>query len=162
MSFAVRVILVASVLTAQFICGWMRQCCAAGCAAHRSGTLCPSLGVRAVPGEGDGGGGSCCRRCRHEEPAAPEPRPQPQPQPQPKPPGPCCPFGKRCGDEADRSRGNPPSPGEHRAACDDLPLPVAVADVISAETVPGVLRPEPGRALLATLPPLALTSRLRN
>jgi len=50
-----RLILIAAVLAGQFVSGWMRQCCAAGCVESRPNDSAPAHG--------------CCERCA--EPAEP-------------------------------------------------------------------------------------------
>jgi hypothetical protein len=111
-----RSILVAAVLAGLSVSGMMRQCCAAGCAAHGFVTVVP-------PTEDADACPDAC--CAHKSWGGTEPAP-------------CCPFGKQCGDEAERGKTNPASHSTGHAATPVVPDLVAdhaaFARIVSVET----------------------------
>lgn len=112
-SFA-RAILVAALLGGFSASGWMRQCCAAGCRARLAAQA--EASAAAIEDR------ACCDGCR-DTPAVSAPAE----------PEPCCPFGDECRDEARRSQGNPPAPGEDRSGADEVPAaPVERVGPVSA------------------------------
>jgi hypothetical protein len=138
-----RSILVAALLAGFSASGWMRQCCAAGCRARPAAQDKAAAAGLESP--------ACCDGCRGTPAAAAPAEPEPR-----------CPFGDECRDEARRSQGNPPAPGEDRCGAEEVPAaPVERAGPVSRvpdgrPNIPAVCDPP------AALSVLFRTARLRN
>lgn len=128
-----RAILIAAILTGLSASGWMRQCCAAGCAVRESHKAKPQ-------------GCPCCLK------GGSPPKPEN-----------CCPFGKSCRDEAEREKNNPSPNGEARGSPQDLPqLDIASDFALLPVTNAGSLLPADHLRPLPPLTPLDMSSCLRN